>query len=82
MFEVLFFAKLKDDLGCNKASVELKPGASLADIKQALISQNPDWEVALSNPALLVSVNHSLSEWELEVSQGDEIAFFPPVTGG
>ena len=82
MINVTFFAKLKEDLGCESTVVDLPEGSTAEQLKAALIKQNPQWEQPLDNSALLVAVNQTITDWETVISPADEVAFFPPVTGG
>lgn len=73
---VKFFASLRDQMGCDGATVEIGEIATVADI----------WLQASGGKALppnvLVSINMEYSNSSATVSSGDEVAFFPPVTGG
>ncbi|MBD4685637.1 molybdopterin synthase sulfur carrier subunit, partial [Xanthomonas citri pv. citri] len=40
------------------------------------------WQLALEKGKLLVAINQSISPLESAIKDGDEVAFFPPVTGG
>lgn len=80
MINVLFFARLKDDIGQAKTQLDDSyAGQSLAQIQQALIEQGL---TALQDKSIRVAVNKNFCTPELIVNVGDEIAFMPPVTGG
>jgi len=74
--KVKFFASLKEQMGCDGATVEIGEVATAADV----------WLAASGGKALpnnvLVAVNMEYCDPNQEVSSGDEVAFFPPVTGG
>ncbi len=55
---------------------------AIGDIKKLLVSQNPSWEKWLNKRNLLCSKNLTMTSLDSDVSSGDEVAFFPPVTGG
>ncbi|MCF9378680.1 MoaD/ThiS family protein, partial [Klebsiella pneumoniae] len=40
------------------------------------------WDMALEPGKLLAAVNQSIVPFDTELQDGDEVAFFPPVTGG
>jgi molybdopterin synthase sulfur carrier subunit len=46
------------------------------------VAGHPHWEQFLSNSKLLVAVNHQYAKADVALKTGDEVAFFPPVTGG
>ncbi|MFO7593264.1 MAG: MoaD/ThiS family protein [Pseudomonadota bacterium] len=74
--KVKFFAGLKEQMGCDGATVEIGEVATAADV----------WLAASGGKALpgnvLVAVNMEYCDPNQEVYSGDEVAFFPPVTGG
>ncbi|OOV87671.1 cyclic pyranopterin monophosphate synthase MoaC [Oceanospirillum linum] len=81
--KVRFFAGLRETLGCEQLPLSLNAEAvTLADVKALLITSHPDWEDALSAKNLLMSVNQQMAKASALVTVGDEVAFFPPVTGG
>ncbi len=78
---ILFFATLKDITGTKRLSLHLeKDNATLADVRQALIDRFPDVEANLN--AALASINEEYAFANYTVNANDEIAFFPPVSGG
>jgi molybdopterin synthase sulfur carrier subunit len=82
--KVLYFAKLREDLG--KASEEIAlPGevTTVAALRSHLMARGAAWRGALGESrALRVAVNQEMAEPGTPVRAGDEVAFFPPVTGG
>ena len=82
MITVLFFAQLRDQLGCESLSVDAQGISNLAGLRAQLVAQNPDWQSHLEADSLLFAVNQTLVKVEHPVRAGDEVAFMPPVTGG
>lgn len=77
---VLFFATLKDRVGSNRLSLNLPEGSTLDDLRAALIAQEP----ALNEPlqAAVSAINQEFAFEGAALHEGDEVAFFPPVSGG
>ena len=82
MIKVLFFAQLREQLQCGELSVALQEQQTTTQLREYLIQQHPAWGVFLQNENLLVAVNQTLIKTEQQLFAGDEVAFFPPVTGG
>lgn len=78
--KVLFFAKLREKMGIKEVDIELAQSVTLAQFEALLTEQYPHF-ADLPQP-VLVSVNQEFAKSEQWVSVGDEVAFFPPVTGG
>lgn len=81
MIKVLFFAQLREIIGQEQYELNAGP-TTVAELKSVLIEQNPGWQAALQNKRLLVAVNQNMANEQSSVQSGDEVAFFPPVTGG
>ncbi|MBQ1784225.1 MAG: MoaD/ThiS family protein [Gammaproteobacteria bacterium] len=82
MIRVKFFGALREQLGCD--GLELAD-VSLADtqaVRGALIAARPEWQPQLSDERLWVAVNQTMAQWSTTLADGDEVAIFPPVTGG
>jgi molybdopterin synthase sulfur carrier subunit len=84
MITILYFARLREALG--RASEELalpQNVADLAGVRAALVSRGGAWasELAEAKP-IRAAVNQDMAAGDTPVRDGDEIAFFPPVTGG
>ncbi|MDX2370143.1 MAG: molybdopterin converting factor subunit 1 [Colwellia sp.] len=82
MIKVVFFAALREQLDCSELTVSSENIATVADLKQQLASKNEQWQALFGNTSLLSAVNHELVDNEQPIKSGDEVAFFPPVTGG
>jgi len=77
---VLFFATLKDRAGRGQLALELGEAATVAALKSRLAADLPSLASAL--PTTLVSVNREFAFAEDQLHDGDEVALFPPVSGG
>lgn len=74
--QVKFFAGLRERLGRAEAQVSLPQGASVSDAWQRAVPDEP-------MPAnLLAARNMEYVDLSSSLADGDELAFFPPVTGG
>ena len=82
MIKVVFFAALREQLNCSELSLTSENLATVADLKNQLASKNAAWQQVFANSALLSAVNHDMVSNEQAIKSGDEVAFFPPVTGG
>jgi sulfur-carrier protein len=73
---VQYFARLREDLGRDGDQVVASEGiATVADLWRHLHHEAPP-------PRLMAAVNQSHARLDSPVADGDEVAFFPPVTGG
>jgi len=78
--KILLFARLKELAGNEAVELELPPGTSLSEAWRHLQEQLPALRVFKSPP--LMARNLELAPGEEALGVGDEIAFFPPVSGG
>ena len=78
--QIKLFATLKDKVGSNKITVSVAEPATVATLLEAVAAAYP--ALAESLPIAVVSVNKSFAAEETAVSPNDEIALFPPVSGG
>lgn len=80
--QIKFFARLRDQLDCSELAFELDQGCDVQALKQRLYQRGAAFESALQSGRVLMAVNHQqVSDTHL-LQDGDEVAFFPPVTGG
>ena len=83
MIEVLFFARIRDQVGMERLSVELPGDAnSLLQFTRHLVVTHPSFGGIIDQPSVLVSINQEFARPDSALEDGDEIAYFPPVTGG
>ena len=82
--KILYFASVREKLGKDAEEVELPAGvATVAGLLDHLQGLGGSYENAFSEKALLrAAVNQDMVQAEAAIKAGDEIAFFPPVTGG
>lgn len=82
MLRLLYFAQLKDQLNCSEEQLDWQPELStIAELKQHLSQRDNQWQKAFS-ANILAAVNQTMAKESHSISDGDEVAFFPPVTGG
>jgi len=82
--KVLFFAGLREQLGTSSEEIELPAGVStVAGLRSHLQARGGAYEKAFAGKALVRSaVNQDMVPQSARIKAGDEVAFFPPVTGG
>lgn len=79
--KVLYFASLKEALGTSAEAVELPAGvATVGALRDWLVGQGRAGLATARN--LRCAVNQDMAGLDAAVRDGDEVAFFPPVTGG
>ena len=82
--KLLFFAALREQLGTAGEEIELPAGVTtLAGVREQLRARGGNFEKVFSGKALVrMAVNQEMAPPSAPVKAGDEVAFFPPVTGG
>ncbi len=78
--KVLYFATLRDRAGVRQETLELPEEATVADLKRHIARQHPRLDAAMDSA--LVSVNREFAFPQDALHDGDEVAIFPPVSGG
>ena len=81
---VLYFARLREALGVAQEDIALNPTlATVAELLEHLRSRGGSWQEALASARLFrVAVNQEVAGPATPLKDGDEVALFPPVTGG
>jgi len=82
MITIKFFAQLRERLGCNQMQLAVAGDATGEQVLRQLQIERPQWRPILVDQELLFAVNQELKPLNSPVRAGDELAFFPPVTGG
>ena len=77
---ILFFARLRDLLGTESVELDSPDIESVGDAYRILLARYP--ELGAFSRSLLVAVNQEFADWNTPVLEGDELALFPPVSGG
>lgn len=77
---ILFFAHLKDLSGVDRETLEVHSPLRIVELKRMIAARFPMLEERMSS--VLVAVNQQYAGDEDLVQAGDEVAFFPPVSGG
>jgi molybdopterin synthase catalytic subunit len=78
--KVLFFGALRDMLGKSEETIEVPPGAQLSHLLDRYSEAAPRLKGLL--PSVAVSVNQEYASRNATLSDGDEVALLPPVSGG
>jgi sulfur-carrier protein len=84
MVTVLYFARLREALGKGSEQIALPANVrNLEGLRAMLMSRGGAWaqELAPGKP-VRAAVNQAMAAGDAVLSDGDEVAFFPPVTGG
>ena len=85
---IKLFSALREALGESEFELDLsdvsKASAQIdvSAIKKQLSQRGAEWKEALNQPNLVHALNHKVVFTDAVVSEGDELAFFPPMTGG
>jgi len=81
---LLFFASLREQLGTSGEEVDLPSEvATVAALREHLVQRGGAYGKAFGGKALVrAAVNQDMVQPSARINAGDEVAFFPPVTGG
>lgn len=82
MITLQFFARYREQLGCDQEQLPWDASLrTLADVRQLLLARGEQWQV-LAEPRIMCARNQEMCGLDTPIADGDELAFFPPVTGG
>lgn len=81
---ILYFAALREALGCEAEELQSLPAGELTvgALREYLCARGGQWQALQAGKAIRAAVNQDLANAATPVADGDEVAFFPPVTGG
>lgn len=84
MVTLLYFANLRESLACSREQVALPGGtATVSSLIDHLRARGERWSDAFApGKTFRVAVNQQMADAATPLKPGDEVAFFPPVTGG
>lgn len=84
MLRILFFGRLREELDCNQLDIPVADGGPDLDALQAHLCgiRGGKWRETLGAPNIIRALNQQMVQGNARIEDGDEIAFFPPVTGG
>lgn len=80
---LLFFARYREQLGCSRESLNLPVDVNTVKSLTGFLSTRGDnWSSVFNEQTVICAINQTVTNIAAEIKEGDEIAFFPPVTGG
>ncbi|MCP4595617.1 molybdopterin converting factor subunit 1 [Neptuniibacter sp.] len=84
MLKLVYFASLRERLSLDSESLEQPEGVTtVADLIDYLVAERGEiWQQVLQDAQVLAAVNQEMCDFDQGITSGDEVAFFPPVTGG
>ena len=81
--KILYFAALRDALGCPDETLALPDGVTtVGELRTFLAARGENWQALSAGRNVRAARNQRMVQLSEPVVAGDEIAFFPPVTGG
>lgn len=82
MLTVQFLARYREELGCESEQLPWQnEWQTIGDVQQFLVARSGAWSV-LNDPRMMCARNQEMCSLEEPLQDGDELAFFPMVTGG
>ncbi len=80
---VQFFASLREQLGAERLELDWPEPKAATELVKAIEAQlGEDAAQILDGPEILIAVNQTMVDRDHQIQPSDEVAFFPPVTGG
>ncbi|MDO6824105.1 molybdopterin converting factor subunit 1 [Marinobacter sp. 1_MG-2023] len=79
---VRFFARLREELGTEQLTLPAEGDQSVSDLLATLASRGGSWAQLQGSQPVMIAINQAMAKPDAPVRAGDEVAFFPPVTGG
>ncbi len=83
MIKILYFASLRETLGLGSEDLDLPSGVGdVGGLLDFLVARGSEWGKLATVKNLRYAVNQDMARRDTKLTEGDEVAFFPPVTGG
>ena len=84
MIQLRFFARYREMLDCEQESLAFSEDLQTVEklISYLALRGNRWADVFASDQRILVAINQDMVQPDTVIHDGDEVAFFPPVTGG
>lgn len=80
---ICYFARFREKLAIQQENYTLPNVVKIEELKQQLANRGGVWQELFScTQGVLVAINQEMASVDSMVHDGDEVAFFPPVTGG
>ena len=82
---ILFFAGIREMFGIQEKNIKIEESINSPEKLVKFLSEKEQgsWIKLLSSKDFIrVAINQEISEWSSPLKDGDELAFFPPITGG
>lgn len=82
--KILYFAWMREHTGCSTEEIRLPENVTtISELAVYLRGRSAGYDTALRNlKTVRVAINRKYANLESPITDSDEIAFFPPVTGG
>ena len=83
MIKLCFFARFREKLGTTEESMALDGAMSVTALMSLLAARGGAWQEVFDSPrGIMVAINQEMATPDSTIHDGDEVALFPPVTGG
>tara|TARA_R100000935_G_scaffold9060_2_gene18689 strand:+ start:359 stop:619 length:261 start_codon:yes stop_codon:yes gene_type:complete len=79
---VRFFARLREELDTGELTLPADKAQTAGDLLASLASRGGPWAQLQGSQSVMIAINQAMAKPATPVKAGDEVAFFPPVTGG
>lgn len=79
---IRYFARLREALDTDGEQLPCRDGQTAGDLLAQLADRGGPWQQLTGDQPVMIAVNQTMANARTPVRPGDEVAFFPPVTGG